>query len=77
VPPPLAAPADPARLAASLQRLNRALQCAELDEQAIADLRGELDHERFSRLEMLIDSFDFARARAYVDDLLRPLLAQG
>jgi hypothetical protein len=53
------------------------LQCAELDEQAIADLRGELDHERFSRLEMLIDCFDFARARAYVDDLLRPLQAQG
>jgi PAS domain S-box-containing protein len=75
--PPAKAPADPARLAASLQRLHRALQCAELDEQAIADLRGELDHERFSRLEMLIDCFDFARARAYVDDLLRPLQAQG
>ena len=72
-----AARVEPPRLIAALECLLGALERGELDEGALAQLRQGLDGERFSRLEALIDSFDFAKVRTYVLELLGQLRARG
>ncbi|HEX5842481.1 MAG TPA: response regulator, partial [Pseudomonas sp.] len=65
--------AEPQQLIGALECLLLAIDRAELDEAALAQLRQGLDGERFARLEALIDSFDFAQVRAYVLELLGQL----
>jgi PAS domain S-box-containing protein len=69
--------AEPLRLIATLECLLGALERGELDEDALEQLRQGLDSERFGRLEVLIDSFDFAKVRSYVLELLGQLRGRG
>lgn len=69
--------AEPPGLSAALESLLVALARGELDEGALTQLRQGLDGERFGRLEALVDSFDFAKVRQYVQELLEQLRSRG
>ena len=72
----LAAPAATARaegtaVVALLRRLMLALEDSELDEDALAALRGVLDPGSFARLEESLDAFEFPTAIAMTNTLIR------
>ncbi|MDX8398892.1 MAG: PAS domain S-box protein [Gallionellaceae bacterium] len=61
---------DPVRAQPLLQQLIASLERAELDDVLISQLREALDTQRFGRLEMLIDAFEFDSASALANEFL-------